>query len=455
MDATLPTSQQLWFLPLGGTGEIGMNMNLYGHSQSWLMVDCGATFQSPLDPADDLNPAAKTYSVVAADASFIEARKDTLCGIVLTHAHEDHIGAVTAIWPSLGCPIYTTPFTAEVLRRKFYQKGMYENLPIVEVAQNTTLDIGPFTVSWLDITHSLPEPQAIKITTALGTIFHTADWKIDRQPVLGKPFNRDIFTKMQKDNILAMVCDSTNALKPGYSVSEKACEKGLGDIISRAKGRVVVSCFASNVARLITLVTIANQSGRYAALFGRSLENMVSIARRCGYWPDELRLTHRRHIGYLSPHEIMIIATGSQGEPRAALSKLASNEHRDCDLEEGDCVIFSSIVIPGNEKPIAKIVSRLKEREINVYQSEHTPETIHASGHPNQNDLADMYQFVQPQIAIPVHGEQKHMQANAEVAKLSGIQKQLVGKNGDLFILKPNVAIKRNFVAAKRIVLEK
>ncbi|WP_371195170.1 ribonuclease J [Glaciecola sp. SC05] len=455
MDTSIPNSQQLWFLPLGGTGEIGMNMNLYGHSHSWLMVDCGATFQSPLDPKDDDNPRAKTYSVVAPDASFIEARKDSLCGIVLTHAHEDHIGAVTAIWPSLGCPIYTTPFTAEVLRRKFYQKGMYENLPIVEVAQNTTLDIGPFTVSWLDITHSLPEPQAIKITTALGTIFHTADWKIDRQPVLGKPFNKQLFTDMQKEKVLAMVCDSTNSLKPGYSVSEKACEKGLGNIISRARGRVVVSCFASNVARLITLVTIANQSGRYAALFGRSLENMVSVARRCGYWPDELKLTHRRHIGYLPAHEIMIIATGSQGEPRAALNKLANNEHRDCDLEEGDCVIFSSIVIPGNEKPIEKIISRLKERKIAVFQSEHTSEIIHASGHPNQGDLSDMYEYVQPKVAIPVHGEQKHMIANAEVAKLQGVQKQLVGKNGDLFMLKPSVAIKRKFVSTGRIALEK
>lgn len=432
-----------------------MNMNLYGHSHAWLMVDCGASFQSPLNPADDLNPAAKTYNAVAADASFIEARKDALSGVVLTHAHEDHIGAVTAIWPNLGCPIYATPFTAEVLRRKFYQKGLYENLPIVEVAANTTLDIGPFTVTWLDITHSLPEPQALKITTALGSVFHTADWKIDHNPVIGQPFNKHAFLNLQKDKILAMVCDSTNALKSGYSVSEKSCEKGLGTLISRAKGRVVVSCFASNVARLITLVSIANRAGRYVALFGRSLENMVSVARKCGYWPDDLKLTHRRHIGYLPAHEILIIATGSQGEPRAALSKLAKHEHRDCDLEEGDCVIFSSIVIPGNEKPIERIVGLLRDRQIEVFQSEQCTEAIHASGHPNQNDLTDMYQFVQPHIAIPVHGEHKHMQANAEVAKASGVQKQLVGKNGDLFILKPNTSIKRNFVSARRIVLEK
>lgn len=454
MDTNLPNSQQLWFLPLGGTGEIGMNMNLYGHSQAWLMVDCGASFQSPLLAQDDKNPRAKTYNAVAPDASFIEARKDALCGIVLTHAHEDHIGAVTNIWPNLGCPIYTTPFTAEVLRRKFYQKGRYEDLPIVEVAQNAILDIGPFTVTWMDITHSLPEPQAIKITTALGSVFHTADWKIDLHPVLGKAFNQQQFKNLGKDKILAMVCDSTNALKAGYSVSEKACEKGLGNIISRAKGRVVVSCFASNVARLITLVSIANESGRYVALFGRSLENMVSVARRCGYWPDELKLTHRRHIGYLPAHEIMIIATGSQGEPRAALNKLANNEHRDCELEAGDTVIFSSIVIPGNEKPIEKIVNRLRERDLEVFQSEQCSEVIHASGHPNQGDLSDMYEYVQPQIAIPVHGEQTHMLANARIAKQCGVNKQLVGKNGDLFILRPQVAIKRNFVSAARVILE-
>jgi ribonuclease J len=454
MDSNLPTAQELWFLPLGGTGEIGMNMNLYGHSQSWLMVDCGATFQSPLNPEDDNRTGVKKYDVVAADPSFIESRKDSLCGLVLTHAHEDHIGAVTALWPNLGCPIYATPFTAEVLKRKFYQRGVFENLPIVVVAPNTSLDIGPFTVSWLDITHSLPEPQAIKITTALGSIFHTADWKIDAQPVLGKPFDAKRFSDLQQDNILAMVCDSTNALKPGYSRSEKSCEKGLGKIISRAKGRVVVSCFASNVARLITLVKIANDAGRYAALFGRSLENMVSVARRCGYWPEELKLTHRRHIGYLPAHEVMIIATGSQGEPRAGLAKLASNEHRDCDLEEGDCVIFSSIVIPGNEKPIANIVNKLVERKVDVFQSENTDEIIHASGHPNQGDLSDMYSLVKPAIAIPVHGEAEHMQANAEVAKQAGVHKHLVGKNGDLFVLKPQTAIKRNFVSARRIAID-
>lgn len=454
MSTFIPNSKQLWFLPLGGTGEIGMNMNLYGHSNAWLMVDCGATFKSPLDPKDDDNPNARTYDVVAADASFIESRKDSLCGLVLTHAHEDHIGAVVATWPNLECPIYATPFTAEVLRRKFYQKGIYENLPIVEVAQNTTLDIGPFTVSWLDITHSLPEPQAIKITTALGSIFHTADWKIDHNPVLGRAFNKQSFIDLQKDNIVAMVCDSTNALKSGYSVSEKDCARGLGKIISRATGRVVVSCFASNVARLITLVTIANQTGRYVALFGRSLENMVSVARRCGYWPDELKLTHRRHIGYLPKHEVMIIATGSQGEPRAGLNKLAHNTHRDCELEEGDSVIFSSIVIPGNEKPIEKIIHCLKERKVAVFQSEDCEETIHASGHPNQNDLADMYQFVKPNIAIPVHGEHAHMLANAGVAKQNGVTKQLTGANGDLFVLRPQVSVKRNFVTARRVALD-
>jgi len=453
MAITTPSAKDLWFLPLGGTGEIGMNMNLYGHSQSWLMVDCGATFQAPLDPTLDKDKAVKRFDVVSADPAFIQARKDQLCAIVLTHAHEDHIGAITELWPSLGCPIYATPFTAEVLRRKFYQKQRYENLPIVEVSSNQALDIGPFTITWLDITHSLPEPQALKITTALGSVFHTADWKIDMQPVIGRPFDKKIFEAMQKEKILAMVCDSTNALKSGFSISEKACEKGLGSIISKAKGRVVVSCFASNLARLITLLRIAKANGRYVALFGRSLENMVSVARRCGYWPDELSITHRRNIGYLPAHEVLLIATGSQGEPRAGLNKLANNSHRDCELESGDTVIFSSIVIPGNEKPIEKLVSALKQREIEVYQSEFCDEIIHATGHPNQGDLAAMYKYVKPQIAIPTHGEETHMQANAALAKQQSVPKQLLGKNGDLFVIAPQVSIKRNFVKAARIAL--
>jgi ribonuclease J len=453
MAITTPSAKDLWFLPLGGTGEIGMNMNLYGHSQSWLMVDCGATFQSPLDQSLDKDKAVKRFDVVSADPAFIQARKDQLCAIVLTHAHEDHIGAITELWPTLGCPIYATPFTAEVLRRKFYQKQRYENLPIVEVSSNQALDIGPFTITWLDITHSLPEPQALKITTPLGSVFHTADWKIDMQPVIGKPFDKKVFEAMQKEKVLAMVCDSTNALKPGFSVSEKACERGLGSIVSKAKGRVVVSCFASNLARLITLVRIAKANGRYVALFGRSLENMVSVARRCGYWPDELSITHRRHIGYLPAHEVLLIATGSQGEPRTGLNKLASNTHRDCELESGDTVIFSSIVIPGNEKPIEKLVSALKQREIAVHQSESCDDIIHATGHPNQGDLAAMYNYVKPQIAIPTHGEGVHMQANAELAKQQNVPKQLLGKNGDLFVIAPQVSIKRNFVKAARIAL--
>nr|WP_136249647.1 ribonuclease J [Ningiella ruwaisensis] len=450
----LPNSQELWFLPLGGTGEIGMNLNLYGHSQQFIMVDCGASFQSPLDMADEHNPKAKRYDVVMPDASFIEARKDNLCAIVLTHAHEDHIGAVTEIWPNLRCPIYASAFTAEVLRRKFYQQGIYEDLPIVEVLPNMQLDIGPFTVKWLDITHSLPEPQALLIDTPLGSIFHTADWKIDYDPVIGNAFDKHKFSRLADQNILAMVCDSTNAVKEGFSTSEKACEQGLGEIISKAKGRVLVTCFASNIARLITLVRIANMTNRYVALFGRSLENMVSVARRCGIWPEDAKLTHRRHIGYLPRHEVLIIATGSQGEPRAALSRMAQNAYRDCDLDEGDTVIFSSIVIPGNEAPISKVVNLLKDRNIDVYQSETCEQTIHASGHPNREDLKQMYRWVKPAIAIPVHGEAEHMQANANAAREAGVAKQMLGFNGDLFILKPTRQIKRKFVKTGRVAIE-
>ena len=428
-----------------------MNMNLYGHNNKWLMVDCGVTFRAPLDRLDDQSPSAKLFDMVAPDPVFIENRQESLSGIVITHAHEDHVGAVPALWKKFNCPVYTTKFTAEVLRRKLYMTDMAERVQIIVVDPGTIIDIGPFTVSWLAITHSLPDAQALFIQTPVATVFHTADWKIDFNPITDQPFNAEPFKKLANMKPTAMVCDSTNALRSGYSLSEGDCELGLLRTIQECEGRAIVTCFGSNVARLISLARVAAKTGRYMTLLGRSLENMYSIARTTGYWPDELKISHRRDIGYLPKHEVLIVATGSQGEPRAALGRLAADNHPDCEVEAGDTVIFSSITIPGNEKPIEKMVQSMKEKGLTVIQSSQSVHTIHASGHPNQEDLSDMYEWVCPKVAIPVHGEPEHLQANALIAKQQGVDKQLVGLNGDLYQLAPSIKLIKNAVTVGRI----
>lgn len=453
MISKAPNAQDFWFLPLGGTGEIGMNVNLYGHDQSWLMIDCGVTFNVPLAQAQDKLSGVQKHQMVTADLSFITNRRDSLCGLVLTHAHEDHLGAVVAMWHELQCPIYTTAFTAEVLRRKAYRAQLEYELPIVVVNTGDVLDIGPFTLEWLPTTHSIPEANALLITTAVARVLHTGDWKIDPSPVVGASFNKTLFSELAKKNIMAMVCDSTNANRPGKSVSEKQCERGLGELISKAQGRVVVTCFASNIARLVTIAKIAKASNRYMCLLGPALENMVNIARSTGYWPDDFAITPRRHIGYLPKHEVLIVATGSQGEPRSGLFKLSLNQHRDCDLEANDTVIFSSIVIPGNEKSVKKLVDLLLERDINVVESSTSEHYIHASGHPNIEDLQLLFDWVRPKCIVPVHGEPEHLKACAEVAKGLGIQRQLVGLNGDLYSFAPKYSIIRGAVKAGRIAL--
>jgi ribonuclease J len=445
----LPDEEQFWFLPLGGTGEIGMNLNLYGHNNQWLMVDCGITFDEPLIPGDK-----QSFRVVAADPKFISQQKETLAGIVITHAHEDHIGGVAHLWQRFPAPVYTTPFTAEVLRRKLAQAGLSGKVSIIEVNELDVMQVGHFKIRWLPITHSLPEPFALTISTPVGTVLHTADWKIDRSPVTGKAFDCATFSCLAEDNILAMVCDSTNALKQGYSTSEFECRRGLLETIEKQSGRVVVTCFASNIARLLTLAYVATQTGRYMAVLGRSLQNMVSIARVTGYWPEDVILVDPAHLGYLPANEVLAVATGSQGEPRAALHRLAYDNHFDLGLDAGDCVVFSAMIIPGNEDPIERLVKQFESRKIEVIMSADSAAPIHASGHPNQEELAQMYRWVKPQIAIPVHGEAEHLAANAEVAKNNGIQKSFNGRNGDLYQLAPQPMLKRGAVPVGRIIIE-
>jgi ribonuclease J len=446
----------LWFLPLGGTGEIGMNMNLYGHAGKWLMVDCGVTFNSPLSPQHQPDDTGNAKAgVLAADPAFISAQSANLSGIVITHAHEDHIGALPHLWQRFNCPVYTTAFSAEILRRKLAGTTVLEKMPIIEVSSGATINIGPFCPHWLAITHSIPDPHALVIKTAAGNVFHTADWKIDAMPITGRAFKPAVFKRLAQQNITAMVCDSTNALREGFSISETECARALQQVIAGATGRVVVSGFSSNVGRLISLARIAAHTGRYLALLGRSLDNMVGAARATGYWPAELTVVDASHIGYLPKHEVLVVATGSQGEPRAALSRLASDSHPLLLLEQDDLVIFSSIIIPGNEMLISRLVEQFQAKQITTLQHHDTALPIHVSGHPNKGELDLLYRWVQPAIAVPTHGEDAHLKANAAIAQNAGVKQQLTGLNGDLFVLAPDPRVWRGFASTGRIAIER
>jgi ribonuclease J len=447
-------------LPLGGTGEIGMNMNLYGHAGQWLMVDCGLTFQSPLTPEylssdPSVAPLGRdVHDLVCADPAFISARRESLVGIVITHAHEDHVGALPYLWQRFKCPVYTTKYTAEILRRKLAREGLASQMPIIEVDSAARINIGEFNVQWMAITHSIPEPHALMIRTSAGSVFHTADWKMDPTPITGDPFSAQPFKILAKENVTAMVCDSTNALRPGHSISEGEVYKGLYELVDNAPGRVVVGCFSSNIARMISLAKIAQSTGRYLALFGRSLQNTVSAAKATGHWPDDLRVIDSFHAGYLLKHEVLAVATGSQGEHRAALGRMANDTYRDLSLEEDDLVIFSSIIIPGNEKLIEKLLEMFHARKIRTVLADEHSTPIHASGHPCQEELKQLYEWVRPQLAVPTHGEPAHMAANADMARLSHVPKSLTGLNGDLFQLAPNVRLLKNAVKTGRIALQ-
>ncbi|TPV60844.1 ribonuclease J [Aestuariibacter sp. GS-14] len=432
-----------------------MNFNVYGHNKQWLIVDCGVSFDEPLT-APYLQPDVADNSkhhVVAPDPSFMSERRQDIAAMIITHAHEDHIGAVAALWPRLRCMVITTPFTAAVLQRKLAQAGLVDQVPVEIVQTGSSKTVGPFTIQWLAITHSIPEPQALLIHTPVGTVLHTADWKIDAQPISGNPFDAKPFRELGNQSLLAVVGDSTNATKSGFSISERICAEGLLSTIKACQGRVVVACFGSNIARLISLGRIAQKTGRYFACVGRSLENMVGVARETGYWPDDITVITPAHVGYLPPDEVLVVVTGSQGERRAALNRLATDSLPFFELEKGDTVIFSSIVIPGNEKLVERLVEKLNGKHVNVIQSEHSSLPIHASGHPCAEELKLMYQWTQPEIVIPVHGEPEHLAAHAALAKSVGVRKTYVGRNGDLYLLAPQPGIRRDRVNVGRIPL--
>jgi ribonuclease J len=420
-------SEGLFFLPLGGSGEIGMNLNLYAYRGEWLILDCGVTFgEEEHQPGVD---------VIMADPAFIAERRNRLLGIVATHAHEDHIGAIPYLWPQLQCPVWATPFTASLLRAKLIEAGLAEKVRINIVPMSGRFTIGPFDLELVTLTHSIPEPNAVVIRTPVGTVLHTGDWKLDPDPLIGSPTDEARLRAVGDEGVLAIVCDSTNALRPGSSRSEGELRDSLTDLIGHYDGRVAVACFASNVARLTTIAEAARAHDRDVALIGRSLWRMEKAARENGYLDHVPRFLTEDEAGYVPRDKICLICTGSQGEPRAALARIARDDHPNIALDEGDVVIFSSKIIPGNEKAISRLHNALVRLGVEVVTEE--DHFVHVSGHPSRDELTRMYQMVRPRVAIPVHGEARHLLGHAELARQCQVQTALVVENGDMVRLDP------------------
>lgn len=422
-----PSAEEFLFLPLGGTGEIGMNLNLYGHDEKWLMVDCGITFGDERTPGID---------VIMPDPGFIQERVEDLCGLVLTHAHEDHLGAVQYLWPRLKCPVYATPFTAAVLRRKLTEASFGGDVEIIEVPMSGQFDVGPFNVELITLTHSIPEPNALVIRTPLGAILHTGDWKLDPHPQIGPSADEKRLMALGEEGVLAMVCDSTNAMSPGRSGSEGDVRENLAEVVKGCDGLVAVACFASNVARLESAAKAAIACGRQPALVGRSLWRMNEAARETGYLQDMPNFLTDEAASRLPPEKVLLICTGSQGEPRAALSRIARGDHNFIEMGEGDTVIFSSREIPGNEVAIGELQNALTQLGCSIITANDAE--IHTSGHPNRDELADMYGWIRPRVAIPVHGEHRHLLAHARLAQSCQVPHGIVARNGMLMSVTPN-----------------
>lgn len=439
-----PGEDELLFLSLGGAGEIGMNLNLYGHAGAWLMVDLGITF------GDDDTPG---IDVIMPDPTFIEERAEALAGLVLTHAHEDHIGAVPHLWRRLRCPLYATPFTASILRRKLAEVGLENEAPITEIALSGRFDVGPFNIELITLTHSIPEPNACVIRTGAGTVMHTGDWKLDPDPRVGPSTDEAALIRAGEEGILAMVCDSTNVLVQGTSGSEGDVRKSLTEMIGRFENRVVVACFASNVARLDSIAHAAAANDRSVGLVGRSLWRFYEASQENGYLTDIPRFLSPKEAAMLPRDKVALICTGSQGEPRAALARIARDDHQDVKLDPGDAVIFSSRVIPGNEKSIGRLQNRLTELGVELMTT-HDEKHIHVSGHPARDELAQMYQWIRPKIAVPVHGELRHMRAHAQLARDCQVPEAHLAPNGTLLKLAPGRAEVVDEVFSGRLALD-
>lgn len=440
-------TDELVFLPLGGSNEIGMNFNLYGYGppddRKWIVVDLGVTF------GDQTTPGVE---IILPDPEFIEEYAKNIVGIVLTHAHEDHIGAVAWLWPRLKAPLYATPFTAFLLREKLREADL-EDVEINVVPLGGSIELGPFTVEMITLTHSIPEPNGLAIRTPLGTVLHTGDWKIDPDPVLGETTDDAAIRKLGDEGVLAMVCDSTNVFVDGTAGSEADVRDALTNLIGQLKGKVAVACFASNVARMDSVIRAAEAAGRRVCLAGRSMHRMAAAAKSVGLMQDIQEFVSDTEAKHLPEDKILYLCTGSQGEPRAALARIADGTHPHVNLGQGDSVVFSSRVIPGNEVPIRNLQNKLADRGVRLYTERDHP-GIHVSGHPCRDELAQMYQWARPQIAVPTHGERRHLLEHAAFAKDLQVPQSVAPRNGDMVRLAPGRAEIIDEVPSGRIYVD-
>jgi ribonuclease J len=439
---------ELVFLPLGGSNEIGMNFNLYGYGppddRKWIVVDLGVTFGDVTTPG---------VEVIMPDPTFIEAHADDILGIVLTHAHEDHIGAIGWLWPRLKAPLYATPFTAFLIREKLRDAGLLDEVSLTEVPLGGRVRLGPFDVELVSLTHSIPEPNGLAIRTPLGAILHTGDWKIDPDPVIGLTTDVAALRRLGDEGVLAMVCDSTNVFVEGESGSEADVRQALFKLIAGLRGKVAVACFASNVARLDSVVRAAEAAGRRVALVGRSMHRITAAAKSVGLLQDVQPFVSDVEAGHFPDDRVLYLCTGSQGEARAALSRIADGTHPHVKLGEGDACIFSSRVIPGNEIPIRNLQNKLADRGVRLYTERDHP-GIHVSGHPARGELAQMYQWARPKIAVPTHGERRHLLEHAAFARDLQIPEQVAPRNGDMVRLAPGRAAVVDETPAGRLFLD-
>jgi ribonuclease J len=439
---------ELVFLPLGGSNEIGMNFNLYGYgppeARRWIVVDLGVTFGDQTTPGVEL---------ILPDPTFIEEHAADVLGIVLTHAHEDHIGAVAWLWPRLRARLYATPFTAFLLREKLKEAGLVDAAPITVIPLNGSITLGPFEVTLLTLTHSIPEPNGLAIRTPLGTVLHTGDWKIDPDPLVGAPTDEDAIRRLGDEGVLAMVCDSTNVFIDGEAGSEAVVRRTLERLIGGLKGKIAAACFASNVARMTSIVGAAAAAGRRVCLVGRSMIRMSQAARSVGLFADAAPFVSDKEAARLPAGQILYLCTGSQGEPRAALSRVAEGAHPHLKLGEGDACIFSSRIIPGNEVPIRNLQNKLADRGVRLYTERDHP-GIHVSGHPCRDELARMYRWARPRIAVPTHGERRHLLEHAALARDLQVPQALAPRNGDMVRLAPGEAKIIDEVPAGRLYID-
>lgn len=443
---TSVTGDELVFLPLGGSNEIGMNLNAYGfgppQARKWIIVDIGVTFA-----AEEHLPGVE---LILPDPAYLEG--EDVLGIVLTHAHEDHIGAIAHLWPRFKVPVWATPFTAALVREKLREKGLEKQVRMHEVPLKHRFQLGPFGIEYVTITHSIPEPNGLAIHTPLGTVLHTGDWKIDPDPLLGETTDVTRLREIGQAGVLAMVCDSTNVFSPGESGSEAGVREEMIKVVAEQTGKVAVACFASNVARMLSAVEAARRTGRTVCLVGRSMIRIAGCARAVGLIDPQTSFVDPAQAGYLPADKVLYLCTGSQGEPRAALSQIAEGRHPHVTLNEGDSVLFSSREIPGNERAIYDLQNRLAVRGVKVVTAHDRP--IHVSGHPCRDELAAMYAWVRPKVAVPTHGEHRHLVEHAKLAEGLQVPASIVMQNGAMLRLAPGAAEIIDEVPAGRLYLD-